>query len=306
MKEKIEFNIKSKYDELPIWGTIFIPENTPKGIVVLSHGMCEKRKRYFDFMEFLCGNGYIVEIHDHRGHGQSVRSEEELGYFYDTKGEAIVEDLYEVIQYMKEKYQNYPVYLFGHSMGSLVVRKFIQKYDDEIDKLIVCGSPSENSLINIALFVTQTIRILKGDKYRSKLIEYLSTGSGNKNFPDEKEKNAWLTRDKKIIKEYNEDPTMGFTFTTNGYLNLFHLVKDVYTARKYQLKNKDLPIFFIAGSDDPVIVSKEKWREAQNFLRKIGYQNLFSKLYDEMRHEILNEIGKEEVYSDILDWLNLI
>ena len=123
----------------------------------------------------------MVVINDHRGHGESVRDKNDLGYFYDESGEYIVKDLHQITLYMKERFPGKPVYLFGHSMGSMAVRMYIKKYDSEIDKLIVCGSPSKNPLVDVALFVVRFQKLFKGDRYRSRLIQNLAFGSYNKN-----------------------------------------------------------------------------------------------------------------------------
>lgn len=303
MEEK--FHIISKYDDRKIHGTIFIPEQKQvKGIVQISHGMCEHKERYFDFMRFLNNNGYIAVINDHRGHGESVTNKQELGYFKDKQGDAIVDDLLQVTLYIKNRYPQYKVILFGHSMGSLVVRKYIQENDDKISKLIVCGSPSKNNFVSIGICITKIIGMFKGEFYRSKFVEHMATGRGNKKFLDEKDEVSWITSDKKIRDNYRNDELCNFKFTINGYLNLFHLVKHVYTKNRYKVLNRKLPILFIAGEDDPVIVSKEKWNQSQEFLRKVGYSNVKGILYNKMRHEILNEIEKDKVYNDILKYIS--
>ncbi len=303
MEEK--FHIISKYDDRKIHGTIFIPEQKQvKGIVQISHGMCEHKERYFDFMRFLNNNGYIAVINDHRGHGESVTDKQELGYFKDKQGDAIVDDLLQVTLYIKNRYPQYKVILFGHSMGSLVVRKYIQENDDKISKLIVCGSPSKNNFVSIGICITKIIGMFKGEFYRSKFVEHMATGRGNKKFLDEKDEVSWITSDKKIRDNYRNDELCNFKFTINGYLNLFHLVKHVYTKNRYKVLNRKLPILFIAGEDDPVIVSKEKWNQSQEFLRKVGYSNVKGILYNKMRHEILNEIEKDKVYNDILKYIS--
>ena len=173
--------IYSNCDGLPLSTAIFIPEEEVKGIVQISHGMAEHKERYFSFMEYLTERNYVVVINDHRGHGESVRDKNDLGYFYDESGEYIVKDLHQITLYMKERFPGKPVYLFGHSMGSMAVRMYIKKYDSEIDKLIVCGSPSKNPLVDVALFVVRFQKLFKGDRYRSRLIQNLAFGSYNKN-----------------------------------------------------------------------------------------------------------------------------
>ena len=303
MEEK--FHIVSKYDDYKIFGAVFVPENIPiKGIVQIAHGMCEHKERYFEFMRFLNGHGYITVISDHRGHGESVETPRDLGYFGDTNGDAIVEDLLEITLYIKNRFPGYDVMLFGHSMGSLVVRKYIQNHDAQISKLIVCGSPSQNPLVGVGIAIAKIIGIFKGPHYRSEFVKRLATGNGNKRFAEENDPLSWVVGDPKVREAYRNDPFCNFTFTVNGYLNLFRLVKHVYTKSKYNVVHPDLPILFIAGAEDPVIVSEEKWRAAQSFLKNVGYQNLDGILYTGMRHEILNELEKEKVYMDILQFIS--
>ena len=301
-----EFTLQSKYDNLALSCAEYAAEGgtqtNAKGVVQIVHGMCEYKERYEGFIDYLTQNGYIVFAHDHRGHGGSVTANENLGYFGDKKGEAIVDDAALVTDEIRRLYPGLSVTLFGHSMGSLVVRAYIQKYEEKIDKLIVCGSPSKNSLAGFGLMLNGVISAFRGKKYRSRLMANASTGGGDDKFPGEG-KNAWLTRDKTVVEKYNADEKCNFVFSCNGFSNLLHLVKNAYKKKKYPAKHSDLPIFFMAGADDPVIGSEKKWLAAQQFLRDVGYKNVTGKLYPKMRHEILNELGKEEVYADALAFI---
>lgn len=304
--QKREFTLQSKYDNLALSCAEYTAEGgtqtNAKGVVQIVHGMCEYKERYEGFIDYLTQNGYIVFAHDHRGHGGSVTANENLGYFGDKKGEAIVDDAALVTDEIRRLYPGLSVTLFGHSMGSLVVRAYIQKYEEKIDKLIVCGSPSKNSLAGFGLMLNGVISAFRGEKYRSRLMANASTGGGDDKFPGEG-KNAWLTRDKTVVEKYNADEKCNFVFSCNGFSNLLHLVKNAYKKKKYPAKHSDLPIFFMAGADDPVIGSEKKWLAAQQFLRDVGYKNVTGKLYPKMRHEILNELGKEEVYADALAFI---
>lgn len=304
--QKREFTLQSKYDNLALSCAEYAAEGgtqtNAKGVVQIVHGMCEYKERYEGFIDYLTQNGYIVFAHDHRGHGGSVTANENLGYFGDKKGEAIVDDAALVTDEIRRLYPGLSVTLFGHSMGSLVVRAYIQKYEEKIDKLIVCGSPSKNSLAGFGLMLNGVISAFRGKKYRSRLMANASTGGGDDKFPGEG-KNAWLTRDKTVVEKYNADEKCNFVFSCNGFSNLLHLVKNAYKKKKYPAKHSDLPIFFMAGADDPVIGSEKKWLEAQQFLRDVGYKNVTGKSYPKMRHEILNELGKEEVYADALAFI---
>lgn len=304
--QKREFTLQSKYDNLALSCAEYtaegVTQTNAKGVVQIVHGMCEYKERYEGFIDYLTQNGYIVFAHDHRGHGGSVTANENLGYFGDKKGEAIVDDAALVTDEIRRLYPGLSVTLFGHSMGSLVVRAYIQKYEEKIDKLIVCGSPSKNSLAGVGLMLNGVISAFRGKKYRSRLMANASTGGGDDKFPGEG-KNAWLTRDKTVVEKYNADEKCNFVFSCNGFSNLLHLVKNAYKKKKYPAKHSDLPIFFMAGADDPVIGSEKKWLAAQQFLRDVGYKNVTGKLYPKMRHEILNELGKEEVYADALAFI---
>lgn len=298
------WSVTSRFDGREIACLTIAPEGMPlHGVVQLAHGMCEHKERYVDWMRYLTQQGFAAVISDHRGHGGSVADEAELGYFGDTQGDAIVDDLWQVTCAIRQRFPGQKVMLFGHSMGSLVVRKYIQTHDEAIDRLVVCGSPSENRLVNVALALCKVIGALRGERYRSELIKRLSTGNGSKRFAAEQDELSWLTSDQAVRDAYRQNPYCSFTFTINGYLNLFHLVKHVYEPARYQVKNPALPILFVAGADDPVILSPRQWEDAQAFLRRLGYTNVSGKLYEGMRHEILNEKERLRVYQDVVEFL---
>ena len=302
--EEIHQKIISTYDGLPLEMTILKPDCLlkVKGIFQICHGMAEHQKRYLSFMQFLVKSGYICVIHDHRGHGDSIKFAEDLGYFYDTTGKAIIEDAYQVTKYMKEHYPNLPIYLFGHSMGSMVVRNYIKSYDDEINKLIVCGPPCENKAAGIGVILAKWIMKVKGTHYRSPILQHLALSGYERSFKEESI-NSWIVSQKEVVKEYDVDEKCGFVFTTNGFLNLFLLMKNTYSKQNWKRNNLNLPILFIAGEEDPVIGNSFKFQKAQDFLKQIGYKNVRGKLYVGKRHEILNEDIKQQVYEDILHFI---
>lgn len=297
--------IKSEQDNLELDVGIIKPEGEAKGIVQISHGMSEHKERYYPFMEYLSNLGYVTIINDHRGHGKSIINSEDKGYFYDNTSNYIVEDLHQITLYIKNRYPNLKVILFGHSMGSMVVRKYIKKYDDEIDKLIVCGSPSKNNLVGIAIIMTKFLTVFQGGHHRSKFINNLVFAVHSKDKKEQISDNSWICNNEEVVEKYNKDELCGFIFTLNGFENLFKLMRDIYSKKGWKLKNRDLPILFVAGAEDPIIVNKEKWKESQEFLRRIGYTNVEGKLYPNMRHELINEKAKDTVYNDIYNWINM-
>ncbi|MDD6004508.1 MAG: alpha/beta hydrolase [Firmicutes bacterium] len=299
IKEK---SFKSSSDSLNISYLESIPDGELKGVVQLVHGMAEHKERYMEFMEFLGKHGFASYINDHRGHGKSIKNEDDLGYFYDDKADYIVNDVYNLTRIIKSNHPGLPIYLFGHSMGSMVVRKYTSIHDDEINKLIVCGSPSKNSAVSLALVLSGIIGTFKGDHYRSTFINNLAFKGNDERFKSNL-KNAWLSLNEENVVAYNKDKLCGFTFTVNGFINLFTLMRDTYDSNRYQMKNRKLDILFIAGEDDPVIISKDKFKKAVAFMKDLGYQNVNSILYPKLRHEILNEKEKQQVFDDVLEFI---
>lgn len=292
--------IQSKKDNLKLELAIIEPKQNPIGIVQISHGMAEHKERYFPFMEFLAKHGYIVVIHDHRGHGSSVKRKEDLGYFYTRDSAYIVDDLYQVTEYIKEKYPNLEVSLFSHSMGTLVSRCYIEKYDREIKKLILCGPPTKNNFVNIGILNAKLMVLLKGEHHRSNVLQKLTFGSYNQGYKTE---NSWVCSDEKSVEQYNKDELCGYIFTNNGFLNLYQLMRQAYKKKDFKVQNERLSIFMIAGEKDPVIQSNKKFEQLKQFLNEVGYQKISTKLYSNRRHEILNGLSKEEVYQDVLEFI---
>ncbi|MDD3049125.1 MAG: alpha/beta fold hydrolase [Bacilli bacterium] len=273
----------------------------PKAIVMFSHGMAEHKERYYDFIHFLKSNHYLCVIHDHRGHGESVLKKEDFGYFYDDSGKEIVNDLHIINEYMKQQYPNLDRYLFSHSMGTLVSRNYIQKHDDQIKKMVLCGPPFNNKGAHLGYYLAKLWAKLFGDKYRSKLIHKMAFGSFDKKFGGLIE-NEWICSDQNQVDFYNQNPKCGYIFTINGFQCLFHLVKQCYKQSAYQVKNKQLKMLFISGEKDPVIGNQNKFMEEIHFMKHLGYHNISNFLYPELRHELLNEKNKEMIYQDILNF----
>lgn len=299
--QREEFKIRSEFDGLELVGTLFIPSVEPTWIFQIVHGMCECKERYFALAEFLCGHGIAVGVYDQRGHGDSVYSEESRGYFKDKTATAIVKDAVQVTNFLKNRFPNVPVCLFGHSMGSMVVRCYLHEHDALIDKLIVCGSPTKNPLAGVGKFLAKAVGVVKGEMHRSKTLAYLSTGRGDQKFGGEK--GSWLTRDREIVKAFYTDPKCRFSFTCNGFVNLFGLMQKTYRKKLYKVANPNLKILFVSGSDDAVLLGEKNFLATQEELRKVGYTSVSGKFYEGYRHEIHNEIGKEKVYEDLLDFI---
>ncbi len=294
----------SEADGLSISTAAMIPDQKPyRAVVQLVHGMSEHKERYFPFMEYLAGLGYLVVIHDHRGHGKSVKAVEDLGYTYGGGAQAMLRDIGTVNRRLKAKYPDLPLILMGHSMGSLAVRAFAAKHDSCMDMLIVCGSPSYNAAWPLGVAIAKTEKALFGPHHRSKLIETLSFGSSVLKFRKDKNCTAWICSDPQVAREYEDSQLCGFTFTDDGYLALFELMRRAYDVEGFSCTNPSMPVLFISGAEDPCLINVRHFAKAVRAMRRVGYRDVKGKLYPGMRHEILNEINKEQVYRDIAAYM---
>lgn len=295
--------IKSEYDGLGLSVLWVIPKEGTKGVVQISHGMSENKERYLPFMEYLAKQGYICVIHDHRGHGKSVYHKEELGYFYNGKNTALVEDLHQVSVWIKDMFPDLPLYLLGHSMGSLAVRNYLKYFDSEVDKVILTGPPCKNPAVNLGLAISRFQKKKKGGRYPGKLLEAMSFGAYAGKFAGEKSRFSWICSDEEVVKEYETSEYCGFTFTADGYEGLLLLMKETYSKSGWRVQNPNLPILFLGGEDDPCIGSGRKFVQELQFMKNMGYRHVTGKLYPGMRHEILNEKEKEKVFENIVQYL---
>ena len=297
--------IVSEYDGLELSVLNVIPKEGRQicGVLQLVHGMCEYKERHLPFMKYMAKHGYICVIHDQRGHGGSVNSREDLGYFYGGGAKAVVEDIHQITLLLRERYPNLPLILFGHSMGSLAVRAFLRKYDHLIDMLIVCGSPSRNRAVIFGKLIVQIQKMIFGSRHRSRLLETLTFGSYAAKFPKEAHHCSWICTDQLVVKEYEDSQLCGFTFTVDGYAGLFQLMQETYSKRGWQCTRPDMPILFVGGAEDPCIGNTRKFAAAVNHIRSRGYENVRGKLYPGLRHEILNEPCKEKIYRDLAGYI---
>ena len=294
--------LNASSDGLELAVAVFEPAEAPKGIFQIVHGMAEHKERYYGFMEFLASKGYVAVIHDQRGHGESLKQPDDLGYIYDGGWLAMVEDIKVVQDWARGEYPDLPVYLFGHSMGSMEVRSFTKRYDSTIKRLIVCGCPSDNPAKGAGRALTRIIAFFRGWRYRPNLINQMSFGAYNK--PFEKEGPcAWLSKNPDNVKTYLKDPLCGYCFTANGFYGLLGVMKDCYNPKGWAMKNPALKILFISGAEDPCRVDDKAFGKAVEFMRTRGYSSVESKLYPTLRHEILLEKEAQQVYEDVLSFV---
>ena len=290
------FFLNSDFDGARLSVLTVCPEN-PRFCLQITHGMAEHKRRYIPFMEYIASLGGACIISDMRGHGETSNPAD-YGYFGENGVEATLSDLHQIGLVLRQKYPGLPMILFGHSMGSLVARSYAAGHDHHLAALILSGEASNNPAVGAGLFLTRLMALFRGDRYRSPLIESMSTGAYDKAFP-EGEKFQWLSVNEENRQKYIEDPGCGFPFTLNGYDTLFSFMKRTYSPKFYHVWRKDMPILFLSGEEDPVMEDKKAFEDAVRFMRDMGYRNVRSKLYPGMRHEILMESERETVYADV-------
>ena len=278
---------------------VWEPAGEPVAILQITHGMAEHMDRYAPFAEYLNSFGILVCGHDHIGHGRSA-APEDWGYFGEHDGWKIfVQDVEQLHQIMKVQYMDTPYFLMGHSMGSFVARAWLAMYGTGVDGAIIMGTAGANPALGVAKFLVKSIRKSKGSRHISGLITKLAFGSYNKRIKPARTPYDWLTRDGEIVDKYNADPACGFTFTTAGYADLFNLIGYISSENWYKLIPKNLPMLFVAGAEDPVGAYGAGPAEVAEGLENAGCTDVSLILYEGMRHEILNEFGKEAVYEDL-------
>ena len=284
---------------------IWEPQRETKAILQISHGMVEYIVRYDDFAKHLNQQGILVIGNDHLGHGQSVLDESEFGYFGKEKGSAVVDDLYEVTKYAKKQYgENIPYFLMGHSMGSFMARRYLMTYGEKITGAIISGTGKKTApVLAVAFFFTAVTKFFHGERYRSPFMKWLVFHTYNRKIADVKTKNDWLTRDAAVVAAYNENPYCKFSFTVNGYETLFGAIKYIQKQNNWEETPKQLPILMIAGEEDPVGSYGKDVKKVYKKYQQLGCNHIELKLYQDDRHELVNELDREVVYADISQWI---
>lgn len=265
------------------------------------HGMEEHQERYEKFIKVLNENGFSVVSSDMRGHGISA---EFLGYFKDKKGYIeLIEDQKSITKFIKERFKGRDIYIFAHSMGTIITRVLLQKNSKDYRKIILSGYPYYQSGAHFGIIIANIIKAFKGPKYKSKLLSKLSVGAFNKFIKSPKTKCDWISHNEENIKEYINDPYCGIGFTCSAYNDLFHLVILMHKCKLYSNVNKNLEILLLRGLDDPCVGGDKGANDSYEILKKAGFNIIKTIDYPNMRHEILAEKDNKTVYNDSINFL---
>lgn len=302
--DKIQKEIRVQHDHI-IVANVYMPEKEIRGHVHIFHGMAEHQERYEKFARFLNEHGYVVSTHDHRGHGQTAsKNNAPYGFFAEEDGfEVVVQDAHDVIQAIRQEHDWPMPILIGHSMGSFILRRYIEFYSHEVKKVILMGTGAFSSLHRVGLYTARLLASQKGKTKPAKLLEQMSFGSYNAKVENSKTSSDWLSTDSREVRKYIEDDLCGFTCTNQFYVDLLTGLATLSKEAEVNRIRKDLPILLISGKEDPVgDYGKGVWRVARQYYHA-GFTHVTVHLFEHKRHEILNEQNNTMVYKTILKWL---
>lgn len=306
MIRKEAFYFDSRDRESKIHAVKWKPDvEKPVCIFQIVHGMAEHIERYDEFATFLAQKGILVVGDDHLGHGKSVPEGGTYGYFCkeDAAG-VLVRDEHRLKKIMQEQYPGVPYLILGHSMGSFIVRNYLFHYGSGIGGAIIVGTGMQSKFTLLAArTVTAIQKWFLGPKHVGKFIDKASFGKFNDRFSPARTNADWLSRNEENVDRYLADPMCGFVFTLNGFAALFQLIHNCYDAEKIEKMPKQLPVLLLSGADDPVGNYGKSVENVYRSYLEHGMQNVQMKLYEKDRHELLNEVDREQVYGEIYRWI---
>lgn len=301
-----EFYFPSKDGNTEIHTIEWKPEGEVKAVLQLCHGMVEYIRRYDEFAEFMCSRGYYVVGNDHLGHGKSVQSKSEYGFFNEKYGNAcVIGDMHTLRQRTMKKYPDVPYFILGHSMGSLLVRQYIQLYGNGLSGAVLLGvvSDQKKAVLLCGKRLCRLMAAFRGWHFRSRFIDGMVLGSYNKKFKPARTRVDWMTSDREHLDAYVADPLCSFVFTVNAYYSMFTGMLNMEKKESIYMIPKTLPILFASGTDDPVGNFGKGVRKIYEQCKAAGLQDVTLRLYAGDRHELLNETDRQQVYQDLFDWL---
>lgn len=305
IKEELEFD--SRDNETKIRGIQYTPEDkAPIMVVQIIHGMAETAERYEPFAEFLTSKGCVVVINEHLGHGKSVKEGNPLGYFCDRDpATVVVRDVHRLKKNTQNRFTGLPYVIVGHSMGSYILRNYIEQYGKGIDAAVLSAPGYQSQGLLSAMSVIIGLQsLLFGEKHVAKFLDQVAFGKHNARITKQRTNFDWLSRDEKIVDAYIADPLCGFTFTVNGFRTLKDLASRAIDSKKLANIPAKLPIMILSGNQDPVGSYGQAVPKIVEDLNKVGVEDITVKMYPECRHELLNEPEKEEVMQDIFAFLS--
>ncbi|MBO4898765.1 MAG: alpha/beta hydrolase [Lachnospiraceae bacterium] len=303
-KEEISF--ESRDGASSIYAVKWIPDETPKAILQITHGMAEHIGRYEDFATYMCEHGFMVIGDDHLGHGRTLHiNEGKPGYICAKHGDTVmVRDEHRLKKIVQGENPGIPIFILGHSMGSFILRNYMYRYGTGINGAIVMGTGMQpRALLAVSRAIAAISGFVLGDDHIPTLLNSMAFGAYNKRIPDAKNDYEWLSKVDEVQQKYIADSDCGFTFTVNGFKVLFKLIWKLTDKANVEKMPRNLPVFMVSGEEDPVGNYGEAVKQVYESYKALGMEDVTLKLYKDDRHEILNETDHDQVYEDILNWI---
>ena len=291
------------------------PDTSPKAAIQIIHGLAEHSKRYTRVAEVLCKEGFICYANDQRGHGLTAGDlteatlEGNAGVLGDNGWDGIVEDIHQLSEIIKKENPNLPLFLLGHSWGAFLAQDYIQRWGNELKGCILSGT---NGKVR-GLVIRAGKIILKGEIKKlsptapSQKMYDMNFKTNNREWKNDEGATGfeWLSRDKNEVQKYIDDPWCGFVPPASLWLEFLLGFEKIYNSGNERKIPKELPLHFIAGALDPIGNKTKGVKAMINRLKKYEYPNVTYKFYEDARHELFNEINHDEVFKDVIEWLNL-
>lgn len=302
MKEE-KFTYRSEADGLEISALLVAPEGEVKATVLMAHGIVEYKERYLPMMRFFAENGFACAMNDHRGYGESVKSDDDLGFTYERGAEGTLRDMRTLGEKLSALYPGRKRFVYGHSMGSLCAVNYMQRFGNELSGVILSGLPADNSAASVGKKYLKLKKMLKGARYRDESVNKLMFSNYASRFKGETSPYAWVCGDTEHLKAYDADPKCGFLCTVDAYLSLLDLLTEAYEKKNWKNVNNMLPVFIAVGADDPCAEGEKGAAKGEEYFKSVGFLRAEHKAYADMRHEIHNEKNSAIPLNDMLNRL---
>ena len=289
--------------------TFFEPSNSDTAInatLLIVHGMAEHSGRYAEFAQFLADHGVAVATYDQLGHGKTVKSAKDLGFFgHEHPVQSLLKDVIVMADSLKARHPTVPHFVMGHSMGSFIVRNVLKHHARNFSGAILMGTADTNPLTKILLPVNKLLTKVAPKKPNTLIANTMNKVLNSKlNNRTSSSEFAWLSEDAAAVEAYEADPLTGFEFTNNGFMTLFTLMEAGLNKNWATTITKNFPMLLVSGENDPIGDMGRGIRKIATRLDKQHFDHISVQLYPHMRHEPLHEKNKQQVYQDILDWIN--